>query len=311
MARAQCLHTGTVGPRQRRHLRADTIRERCVQEFCTKPMMLTQFLRVTKGRPYRLIPRQSSGKQRVIDDAARGGQSERSQDTNKLVLCTPFRPAQHVALVARVTPQAEWAAIVSEDEWQRAGEDWPDAYRQSPILPDEALGCVVCFWHHKWDAPAFHVYSSLLFGLPLAVTSFNRYSKLVEAMGRRYLRTLVSMYFDDAHITDRKSSGPSSQWAFTQMNTILGTSFAIDKKQIFTPQGTFLGLDFDFSTMQTTFLGSQSDCLQNKLPSSTASSTLWKVACSGESAVEAFVQSKIANTAENSPSPLPYDPVLS
>jgi hypothetical protein len=52
---------------------------------------------------YRLIPGhviiQSSGKQRVIDDAARGGQSERSRDANKLVLCSPLCPAQHEMLM--------------------------------------------------------------------------------------------------------------------------------------------------------------------------------------------------------------------
>ena len=166
------------------------------KDFCTQPMTMAQLLRVTKGKPYTLIPRhvitQSSGKQRVIDDAARGGQSERSQDANKLVLCTPFRPAQHIALVAHFTPAAEWTAMISEDPWQGAGDDWRDAYRQSPISPEEALGCVVCFWHHKWNAPAFQIYNSLLFGLP---------------------RILVSMYFEDAHITDKQSSGASAQWA--------------------------------------------------------------------------------------------------
>ena len=89
-------------------------------------MTMAQLLRVTKGQPYRLIPRhgitQSSGKQRVIDDAARGGQSERSQDANKLVLCTPFRPAQHVALVAHFTPEAEWTAQANDHparSWRR------------------------------------------------------------------------------------------------------------------------------------------------------------------------------------------------
>ena len=57
------------------------------------------------------------------------------------------------------------------------------------------------------------------------------------------------MYFDDAHITDKQSSGASAQWAFTEMNNLLGTPFAPDKKQTFAPQGTFLGLDFDFSIM--------------------------------------------------------------
>ena len=40
--------------------------------------------------------------------------------------------------------------------------------------------------------------------------------------------------------------------AFAEMNNLLGTPFAPDKKQTFAPQGAFLGLDFDFSTMATT-----------------------------------------------------------
>ena len=52
---------------------------------------------------YRLIPRfatvQSSGKKRVIDDAAKGGQCDLSQDSNKLKLCSALRPAHHLVLV--------------------------------------------------------------------------------------------------------------------------------------------------------------------------------------------------------------------
>eukprot|EP00435_Cladocopium_sp_Y103_P042262 s2379_g11.t1 len=49
------------------------------------------------------------------------------------------------------------------------------------------------------------LYTGLLFGLPLAVTSFNRYSRLVEALCRRFSFCMASLYFDDAHVTDRKS----------------------------------------------------------------------------------------------------------
>ena len=45
--------------------------------FCTPPMSYAELVRHTKGQPFRLIPRhviaQASGKQRIIDDAARGG----------------------------------------------------------------------------------------------------------------------------------------------------------------------------------------------------------------------------------------------
>ena len=61
--------------------------------------------------------------------------------------------------------------------------------------------CVVCWHHREWGVPAYQLYTGLLFGLPLAVTSFNRYSRFSEALGRRLLFLLVSLYFDDAHLT--------------------------------------------------------------------------------------------------------------
>ena len=79
-------------------------------------------------------------------------------------------------------------------------------------------------------------------GYRLAVTSFNRYSRLVEALGRRLCLVLVSMYFDDANIVDWKSSGGSGQAAFNTLNELLGTPFSLEKKQLMSPEGTFLGL---------------------------------------------------------------------
>ena len=58
----------------------------------------------------------------------------------------------------------------------------------------------------QWGFPAFQVYGGLLFGLPLAVTSFNRFSRLVESLARRLVYVLCTMYFDDANITDWRSS---------------------------------------------------------------------------------------------------------
>lgn len=57
------------------------------------------------SHPYRHVITQSSGKQRVIDDAARGDQSDRSNDANKL-LTVAARPA--VALVANCVTDVEW-----------------------------------------------------------------------------------------------------------------------------------------------------------------------------------------------------------
>ena len=56
------------------------------------------------------------------------------------------------------------------------------------------------------------------------------------------------MYFDDAHLTDWGSSKGSSQWAFSELNKLLGSPFAEDKRQVMAAEGTFLGLDFDFTS---------------------------------------------------------------
>ena len=129
--------------------------------------------------------------------------------------------------------------------------DWPNAYRHCPMSRQEALACVVVWYHQDWQEPAFQVYHALLFGLPLAVTSFNRYSRLAGAVGRRFLAIMVSMYFDDSHITDRAVHGPSAQWSFGALNDLLGTPFAEEKRQGAADVGTFLGLDFDLSEVRT------------------------------------------------------------
>ena len=219
--------------------------------FCTYPMKRSEMLALVKNQPHRLIPRcvitQSSGKQRIIDNADVGGQSALSSDANKLVLCSPLRPAQHIAITHSCLSPDQLRLAQAGDAWESGGEDWPDAYRHSPMSRAESMGCIVVWWHELWGEPAYQLYSGLLFGLPLAVTSFNRYSRLVEALGRRFLYLLVSLYFDDAHISDWQSSKGSGQAMFASLNQLLGTPFAQEKRQQMSSEGLFLGLDHDMS----------------------------------------------------------------
>jgi len=93
------------------------------------------------------------------------------------------------------------------DAWETGQEDLPSAYRYCPMSLQESLDSALFWFHDGWQAPAYQVYSGLLFGLPLAVTSFNRFSRLAEALSRSLCRVLVSLYFDDATITDLRSKG--------------------------------------------------------------------------------------------------------
>ena len=215
------------------------------KHFATAPMDYPSLLKYLGGVPFRLIRRfviiQASGKARVIDDAAAGGQSDKSTDENILSFCSAIQPATHIALLmdgmkhqGGVWPPGEGIST--------AGEDLPDAYRYTPMNPAEARGCVVVWWHPGWGKPAFQVYHGLLFGLPLAVTSFNRWPKMLEAIMRRLLVCLFSMYFDDGTNQDWSSTAVVTQLAVSKVMVILGSPWAQEKSQKASQEADFLGL---------------------------------------------------------------------
>ena len=183
-----------------------------------------------KGRPFRLIRRfcveQASGKKRPIDDAQDGGQSDLTSDADKLELCSAFRPTQHLKAVEQAAELDGSSIVDVDDSFETGGEDLPDAYRFVPQLPAHAEACIVVFWHHQWQALAFVVYFGLLFGLPLAVTSFNRHSKFCEAFVRRFGFVFFSMYFDAATLQDWKSAKGSAQATANHLLDIIGSPFA-------------------------------------------------------------------------------------
>ena len=89
------------------------------------------------AHPARVIT-QSSGKQRIIDNADAGGQSALSSGSdpnspNRLVLCSPLRPAQHAAAMLDCLDEAGLAEARGDDAVEGGGEDWPDAYRYCPM----------------------------------------------------------------------------------------------------------------------------------------------------------------------------------
>ena len=201
-----------------------------------------------RGRPYRLIQRhvvvQGNGKKRLIDDANKGGQTERSADASKLRLCSALQPAAHLRAL-RSAYRALGEPAVPGGPLHTGGEDWPNAYRWTPMRPDDALACVVTFWHPQRQELVYMIYAGFIFGLPLAVTGFNRYPKLVEAIARRWLWLLMSMYFDDATLQEWAATAEGAQDALRRLGSILGTPFAAEKTQAMAPTGTFLGLDHD------------------------------------------------------------------
>ena len=117
--------------------------------------------------------------------------------------------------------------------------------------PDEAYACVVTWWHPRWNTQVAQVYWGMLFGLPNAVTSFNRWSKLAQALVRRLLACLFLMYFDDGTGQDWASSAGEAQVQVGTLMTLLGSPWAAKKSQQAGATGDFLALIHDLSWAQT------------------------------------------------------------
>ena len=166
--------------------------------FCTPPLTRRQILRILGGHTYRLIPRcvitQASGKQRVIDDAAGGG-SLAAIPTPTSWYCVPrfgqpkqrpYWPTCH-----------RMSGILVNPTPSTGNENLPDVYWHCPMSMDEARAYLVVSYYKDWDAPAFQLYAGLLFGLSLAITSFNHYNRFSDAAFRRLALIFASIYFDD------------------------------------------------------------------------------------------------------------------
>ena len=78
-----------------------------------------------KKKPFRLIKRfciqQPSGKLRVIDDAAAGGQSRLSQDGSKLDLCSAVQPGLNARLLWEAKTHLQGPESVLQDRLETGG----------------------------------------------------------------------------------------------------------------------------------------------------------------------------------------------
>ena len=74
------------------------------------------------------------------------------------------------------------------------------------------------------------------------MTSFNRWSKFAEAIARRLLVILFSMYYDDATLQDWASSGSNGKRHVAELMELLGSPWSPAKSQETSPEADFLGL---------------------------------------------------------------------
>ena len=205
--------------------------------------------------PFRLIRRfvitQASGKKRCIDDAHLGFQSEFSSDGNRLQFCSAIQPCLHVQALAKAFALRGVDLESWPDSISTFGEDLPHAYRKIPVRCDHSWACIVAHYDPHSKQPRFRRYHGILFGLPLAVSAFNRLPFFMQALARRLLALPLSCDFDDVTCQDFASLAHRSQEQVEELFRMFGYLFAEAKRQQPQTSGDFLGLRHDLSQMQT------------------------------------------------------------
>ena len=120
------------------------------------------------------------------------------------------------------------------------------------MIPDHSWACVVAFHDPATRGPKFRRYKGMLFGLPLAVSAFNRLPLLLQSLGRRFLGVLINLYFDDLTQQDWSLLAVETQHLVAELFEMFGFPFAPNKRQSPSSSGDFLGLHHDLSSLRTT-----------------------------------------------------------
>jgi hypothetical protein len=129
----------------------------CSKGWSAPPMAWEELEAATQGRQLRRIRgfaiTQSSGKMRVVDDTADGGQSDTSEDADKPKLCNALHPAHHLAILRRELAR-QGKQMPDNELLHTGGEGWPDACRPTPMDPGVAEACVVIGTHEGRGQPS-------------------------------------------------------------------------------------------------------------------------------------------------------------
>jgi hypothetical protein len=194
---------------------------------------------------------QASGKQRRIDDGKKSGNNLGTQYSEKFCLPNAFTPAMAV--------QAFWRAAIRVGASPRvfdlivrlesATEDMPDAFRTIPVLPEHLPFNHVMARHPDTGAVWCFPMLAALFGNGSSVYAYARLSCFLEAIPRRLLHLLWTMYVDDGQLTEPTSGQKEAQELIHEFFEYMGMPLAPDKSKPLDPCGEFLGISHDLSYM--------------------------------------------------------------
>ena len=127
-------------------------------------------------------------------------------------------------------------------------EDWPKAYRRSPV--QDPRHNVVAVWNPFERRPEFFILAGFNFGLLSAVCAYNRWPRFAVSAARCWLGCCVDSYFDDCFVGEPQYAAGSGQRALVSFAALLGTPFAPKKHEPPSEFPTFLGVVTDLSRIR-------------------------------------------------------------
>lgn len=179
-----------------------------------------------------------NGKPRCCDDARRSGHNAAVTISDRLILPSPFYPAEAAT------------ALLKQDNEMRAEdlcsgcEDLKSAYMIIPIHPDHYRWNIIAIWDPDEESPRYLEARVALFGTASSVPSFNRIPALLTAIGRRILHLPIDFYVDDCCLVDMQRAKGSGQMLLRTLFDACGLEYA--KSQQMATETTFLGISHRF-----------------------------------------------------------------
>ena len=162
--------------------------------------------------------------------------------------CT--RPAEALAGQATAEDPAQLARAFAIEHGapvaMRGGtDDWPRAYRKSPVSSPRLN--VVSVWNPHERRVEYFLLAGFNFGLVSAVVGYNRWPRFVITAARAWLGCCSSSYFDDAFTGEPAYARGSGQAALWRWAELTGLPFAPDKHESPSELPKFVGVVTDYT----------------------------------------------------------------
>ena len=202
------------------------------------------------------INEEAGGKQRLIANAKGGGHNAWTSDEETLfVIAVGFAAdATHMILeeciLHHLPPNAsQWPTeeiLAALPEWARCGlgcDDMVDAFRQSPVAPEQQGVNVVAFFAPSKEGWRFSEVYGLVYGMKSSVLHFNRFPSLTAAVARRMGGAATGPYVDDFTAVDFLAAGGSGQEFANGVLRACGGALGPDKHKPPREQQVMLGVN--------------------------------------------------------------------